>query len=361
MRTNLNRIARRLLAVGSALFLASSCGGKPSPKPAEPAASGTPAAEEPVLNLYTHRHYESDDQLFEAFTKLTGIAIQVTSAGADQLISRIKGEGPDCPADLLVTVDAGRLCRARDLGLLQPVESPALDAAIPAALRDPGHFWFGFTVRARVIAYAKARVQPGQITSYADLADPKWKGRVLVRSGDSLYNQSLVAAMVANEGPEKTAAWVQGLTQNLARKPLGGDRDQVMALAQNLGDVALVNSYYLGQMAQSKDPAERAAFAQVALVFPDQNGRGTHINISGAGVAKYAKHPDNARRVLEFLARPAAQPVFPAPSFEYPIDPQFDTSPLHREWGPYRADTLNLSKLGEHYPAAMAIIEASGW
>ncbi len=361
MRTNLNRIFPRLLLLTAALLLAPSCGKKPDPSAAAPDSSTAPRQEEPVLNLYTHRHYESDDQLFDAFTKQTGIAIQVTSASADQLISRIKGEGEDCPADLLVTVDAGRLCRARDLGLLRPVDSPALLAAIPPALRDPAGYWFGFTVRARVIAYATARVQPGQIKTYADLAAPQWKGRVLVRSGDSLYNQSLVAAMVANEGPEKTTAWVQGLTQNLARKPLGGDRDQIMALAQGLGDVALVNSYYLGQMAQSKDPAERAAFAQVALVFPDQDGRGTHINISGAGVATHAKHPDNARKFLEFLASPAAQQVFPATSFEYPINPTFDTSPLHRAWGPYRPDSLNLSKLGENYPAAMAIIEASGW
>ncbi|MDB6071860.1 MAG: Fe(3+) transporter substrate-binding protein, partial [Verrucomicrobiales bacterium] len=283
------------------------------------------------------------------------------SASADQLISRIKGEGAESPADLLITVDAGRLCRAKDLGLLQPVTSDILTKEIPPALRDPEGHWFGFTVRARVIAYNKERVKPGDILSYADLADPRWKGKVLVRSGDSLYNQSLVAAMVANEGSEKTTAWVKGLTDNLARKPLGGDRDQVLAMAQNLGDIALVNSYYLGQMANSKDPAEREAYQKTGIIFPDQNGRGTHINLSGAGIAKYAKHPGNARKFLEFLASDEAQKVFPSTSFEYPVDLDHDTSPLHKEWGAFKADSLNLAKLGENYKAAIAIIEAAGW
>lgn len=367
MRTNLNRnILPILLAVAlPACFTA--CGDKPTVSGGAPssASAGSPtspaAAEEPVLNIYTHRHYESDDLLFDLFKKQTGIAIQVTSASADQLISRIKGEGAESPADLLITVDAGRLCRAQELGLLQQVNSPILDTAIPAALRDPAGYWFGFTVRARIIAYSKERVKADEIKTYADLADPKWKGRVLVRSGDSIYNQSLVSAMVANEGKVKAAAWVQGLTANFARKPLGGDRDQVLAIAQNLGDVALLNSYYLGQMANSKDPAEREAYQKVGLIFPDQAGRGTHINLSGAGVAKFAKHPANARKFLEFLASPEAQKVFPATSFEYPVDIAHDTSPLHKEWGPFKTDPLNLAKLGENYKAAIAIIEAAGW
>ena len=365
MRTNLNRIIRHLLLPLSAFAFLASCGEKPAPPVASTSSTSSatdPAAmEEPVLNIYTHRHYESDDLLFDLFKKQTGIAIQVTSANADQLISRIKGEGAESPADLLITVDAGRLCRAQELGLLQPLRSPALEAAIPAPLREPAGHWFGFTVRARIIAYSKERVKPDEIKSYADLADPKWKGRVLVRSGDSIYNQSLVAAMVANEGPEKTEAWVKGFTANFARKPLGGDRDQVLAVAQNLGDVAVLNSYYLGQMANSKDPAEREAYSKIGLIFPDQEGRGTHINLSGAGIAKHAKHPNNARKFLEFLASAEAQKVFPATSYEYPVDLTHDTSPLHKEWGSFKTDPLNLAKLGENYKAAIAIIEASGW
>lgn len=368
MRTNLNYAFRHLFLSVCAVTVLSSCGEKPStvapaaaPDQARAAEAAAAVVEAPILNLYTARHYEGDDLIFEAFKKKTGIEVKVTSATADQIISRLKGEGKESPADLLITVDAGRLCRAAELGLLQPVKSAVLDAALPAALKDPAGLWYGFTIRARVIAYSKERVQPGAIKTYADLADPKWKGKVLIRSGDSIYNQSLVAAMVANEGREKAAQWVQGLTANFARKPLGGDRDQVLAIAQNLGDVAVLNSYYLGQMANSKDPAEREAFSKVAILFPDQEGRGTHINISGAGIVKYAQHPGNALQFLEFLASEEAQKIFPASSFEYPVDPKNDPSPLHKEWGTFKADPLNLAKLGEHYKTALAIIAASGW
>lgn len=368
MRTNLNRIIWSSFVAPVACFFLAACGEKsgniagtaPSPDPGS-AATGNAPLEEPILNLYTARHYEGDEVLYAAFKQQTGIEVKETSASADQIISRLKGEGAESPADLLITVDAGRLCRAHELGLLQPVSSPTLEAAIPAALREPAGHWFGFTVRARVIVYSKERVKPGEIRSYADLADPKWKGRLLIRSGDSIYNQSLVAAMVANEGAEKTESWVKGLAANFARKPLGGDRDQVLAVAQNLGDIAVLNSYYLGQMANSKDPAEREAYSKVALVFPDQDGRGTHINLSGAGIAKHAKHPGNARKFLEFLASPEAQKVFPATSFEYPVNLSGDTSPLHQEWGSFKTDSLNLAKLGENYKAAIAIIEAAGW
>lgn len=370
MRPNLNRTLLRCLLLPTALVSLVSCGEKAATPPSAASPGATPAAaapgtvapqEEPVLNLYTHRHYESDDKLFDLFKQKTGITVQVTSASADQLISRIKGEGDESPADLLVTVDAGRLCRAKELGLLQPLKSPVLEKEIPAPLRDPEGYWFGFTVRARVIVYSKDRVKAGDITTYADLADPKWKGKVLIRQGDHIYNQSLVASMVANEGAEKTTAWVKGLVDNFARKPVGGDRDQVLAISQNLGDVAVINSYYLGQMANSKEPAEREAFSKVALVLPDQNGRGTHVNISGAGIAKYSKHPGNAQKFLEFLTGEEAQSVFPATSFEYPVDLTHDTSPLHKEWGEFKTDPLNLSKLGENYKTAIGIIEAAGW
>jgi iron(III) transport system substrate-binding protein len=365
MRPNLNRITRPFLLSVSLAALLASLGNSASAQ-TPPSAAGTPSltaavAEEPVLNLYTARHYEGDELLYEAFKKKTGIEVRETSASADQIISRMKGEGAEGPADLLITVDAGRLCRAAELGLLQPVKSATLEAALPAAVRDPAGLWFGFAVRARVIVYSKERVQPGAIKNYADLADPKWKGKVLVRSGDSIYNQSLVASMVANEGAAKTTQWVEGLTGNFARKPLGGDRDQVLAIAQNLGDVAVLNSYYLGQMANSKDPAEREAYSKVAIVFPDQAGRGTHINISGGGISKYAKHPGNALKFLEFLASEEAQKIFPATSYEYPVDLKNDPSPLHKEWGNYKSDPLNLAKLGENYKTALAIIEDSGW
>lgn len=319
------------------------------------------AAEDPVLNIYSHRHYESDDHLFELFKKQTGITVNVTQATADQLIARLRGEGKDTDADLLVTVDAGRLSNAKSLDLLQPVDSPVLKEKIPSNLRDPENFWFGFTVRSRVIVYSKDRVKPGEVKTYEDLAEPKWKGRLLIRSGESVYNQSLVASLIANDGKAKAMAWVKAVGENLAREPLGGDREQVTAIAQNLGDVALVNSYYLGQMSTSKDPAERKAFSKVTLVFPNQADRGAHINISGGGIAKYAKHPDNARKFLEFLASDEAQKVFPAETFEYPIDLSHDTSELHKAWGPFKQDPLNLSELGKNHKMAVVLLEGGGW
>ncbi|MES2708135.1 MAG: Fe(3+) ABC transporter substrate-binding protein [Verrucomicrobiota bacterium] len=348
MRPNLNNRLRPLARL--ALFFSVLCAALPAF-----------AAEEPVLNLYSHRHYESDDQLFETFKKKTGITVNVTQATADQLIARLRGEGKDTSADLLVTVDAGRLANAKSLELLQPVDSPVLKKEIPANLRDPENYWFGFTVRSRVIVYSKDRVKPGEVKTYADLADPKWKGKLLIRSGESVYNQSLVASLIANDGAAKAAAWVAAVGENLARKPLGGDREQVSAIARNLGDVALVNSYYLGQMSVSKDPAEREAFSKVTIVFPNQADRGAHINISGAGIAKYAKHPENARKFLEFLASDEAQKVFPAETFEYPVDLSHDTSPLHKTWGPFKADPLNLGELGKNHKAAVMLLEEGGW
>ncbi len=325
------------------------------------AVSGARAAEEPVVNLYSHRHYESDDLLFERFEKETGIKVKVTQATADQLISRIKGEGEKTAADLLVTVDAGRLCKAKDLGLLRPLKSEALEKAIPAHLRDPEGAWFGFTVRARVIVYSKDRVKADEIKTYEDLADPKWKGRVLIRAGDSIYNQSLLASLIANDGEEKAEAWAKGVAANFARKPLGGDRDQVKAIADKLGDVAVVNTYYLGQMSVSKDPAEREAFAKVGILFPNQADRGAHINISGAGITKHAKHPENARKFLEFLAADEAQKVFPATTFEYPVHAGGEVPPLLKEWGEFKADKLNLSELGKNNTRAIEIFEETGW
>jgi iron(III) transport system substrate-binding protein len=350
MRPILNNRLRPLARL-AALFSAVFCAALPAAR----------AAEEPVLNIYSHRHYESDDQLFETFKKKTGISVNVTQATADQLISRLRGEGKDTEADLLVTVDAGRLANAKSLDLLQPVDSPILKEKIPANLRDPENFWFGFTVRSRVIVYSKDRVKPGEIKTFEDLADPKWKGRLLVRSGESVYNQSLVASLIANDGAAKASAWVEGVGANLARKPLGGDREQVSAIAQKLGDVALVNSYYLGQMSVSKDPAEREAFSKVAIVFPNQEGRGAHINISGGGIAKYAKHPENARKFLEFLASDEAQKVFPVETFEYPVDLDHDTSDLHKTWGKFKADALNLGELGKNHKAAVVMLEEGGW
>jgi iron(III) transport system substrate-binding protein len=324
-------------------------------------ASLLPAAEEKVLHVYTHRHYASDELLHAAFTKATGIEVKVTAASADQLISRLEGEGADTKADVLITVDAGRLVKAKSIGVLQPAASPLLAERVPAAWRDPENHWFTFAMRSRIIVTAKDRVPADAIKTYADLADPKWRGKLLMRAADNNYNISLLASVIAHEGEEKAIAWTKGIGANLARKPIGGDREQVVALSKGLGDVAVVNSYYLGQMSESKDQAERDAFASVRVIFPDQDGRGAHMNVSGGGITKHAKHPENARRFLEFLVSAEAQKAFPATSFEFPVAAEVPLCPLLASWGPFKRDALSLADLAGRYQDAVRVIEDHGW
>src|SRR5690554_1431077 len=237
-----------------------------------------------VVNVYTHRHYAVDQGIFAEFTDETGINVNVINASADELIQRMETEGENSPADLLITVDAGRLNRAHDKGLLQAFDSSFLTSVVPAQYRQPEGYWYGMTTRARIIAYAKDRVNPEEINDYADLADPKWKGRVLVRSSDNVYNQSLLASVVAAEGEEQATAWANGVVANLARAPKGSDRDQVKAIAGGEGDLTVVNTYYIGQLLNSDNEEERKAGAAVGIVFPNQGNRGTHVNVSGFGV-----------------------------------------------------------------------------
>lgn len=313
------------------------------------------------LTLYSHRHYESDDALFAAFTKQTGIKINVVKAGADELIERLKAEGANTPADILITADAGRLVRAEKEGLLQPVQSKSLEDRIPASLRDPEGHWFGFTKRARVIIYAKDRVKPSDLSTYEDLADGKWRGRILARSSANIYNQSLLAAMIAHHGQAKAQEWARAVRGNMARPPQGSDRDQLRAVAAGLGDVAIVNTYYFGLLVNSTEAADRAAAAKLAVFFPNQNDRGTHVNISGAGVTKASKNREAAVKLLEFLASDEAQKVFPIETSEYPAVPSAEWSALQKSWGQFKEDTLNLSVLGELNEEAVRTFNRAGW
>ncbi len=321
--------------------------------------SSLPAQE--ALTLYSHRHYAADDALLAKFTAETGIRVNVVKAGADELIERLKAEGPDSPADILITADAGRLVAAKNQGLLRPVDSPLLRERIPAAYRDPGHHWFGFTLRARVLVYAPDRVSPQELSTYADLAHPKWRGRLLCRSSANIYNQSLLAALIAHEGEDKAREWARRVRENFARPPQGGDRDQITAVARGLGDVAIVNTYYLGLMLESSDPAERADAAKVAVFHPDQDGRGVHVNISGAAVLKSCDSPDAARRLLEFLASEEAQASFPLATQEYPVVKDIPLSDIQKSWGAFTPDPLNLSQLGELNPRAVRLFNLAGW
>ena len=321
-------------------------------------ASASFAAE---VNLYSSRHYDSDQKLYGEFTAQTAIKVNVVQAKANALLERLKREGRNSPADLLITVDAGNLGRAQAAGLLQPVASKVLEAAIPASFRESGGHWFGLTMRARVIMYHKDRVKPSELSTYEALADPRWKGRILIRSSNNIYNQSLVASLLATNGVEANEAWARGVVANMARKPKGGDRDQIRAVGAGEGDIAIANTYYLGRLVASKRPRDRKLTAKIGVFFPNQEGRGAHVNISGAGVTRYARNKANAVRLLEFLVSPEAQKVFAEADYEYPVRSGVAQSAIVDAWGRFKADSLNVGKLSEFNGEAVRLMDRAGW
>lgn len=312
-----------------------------------------------VVNVYSARKEVLIRPLLDRFTEQTGIQVNMLSADAGALLSRLRSEGRNTPADVLLTVDAGNLHRARQAEVLQPIDSQVLERHVPASFRDPEGYWFGLSERARVIFRSKARTEAGAITRYEDLADPRWRGRVCIRSSDNIYNQSLVASLIAHRGVEATEEWAEGLVANMARPPQGGDRDQIKAVAAGQCDIAVANTYYYGRMLEDDD--SRAAAEQVAPVWPNQQGRGAHVNVSGAGVTKHAGNVDNARRLLEFLVSPEAQRWYAEANFEYPVREGVGVSPILREFGEFTADDLNLSQLGVHNDEAVRLMDRAGW
>jgi iron(III) transport system substrate-binding protein len=314
-----------------------------------------------VVNVYSHRHYDIDRQLFDRFTQETGIRVNVVSGSADELITRLQTEGASSPADLLITVDAGRLHRARERGLLQAVESEVLRANVPDRYRDPDGYWYGLTVRARILVYSRARVTPSEIPTYEVLAEPAWRGRVLVRSSENVYNQSLLASMLAQQGEAASLAWAQGIARNLARSPSGGDTDQVKAVAAGVGDVAISNTYYVAKLASSEDAEEQRVYSQVGVVFPNQGDRGTHINVSGAGVTAHAPNRANAIRLMEFLVGDEAQRLYAEGNQEYPVKPGVPVSDVLASWGDYRGEEISMPRLGELNTQAVMLLDRSGW
>ncbi|MDR1394619.1 MAG: extracellular solute-binding protein, partial [Deltaproteobacteria bacterium] len=260
-----------------------------------------PAAAQEAVNLYTARQYETDQILYDLFEKQTGIKVNVTSGSAKELIERIKQEGQSSPADLFLTVDGGILSTAKEAGILAPVSSETVLANVPASRRDKDNQWIGLSTRARVIVYSKDRVKKEDLSTYEDLADPKWKGRILARPSSALYDQSLLASLIAIDGEVKAGDWVKGFAANFARPPKGNDRSQAKDIAAGLGDAALMNTYYIGQMLSSKDPEEVRAAEAVAVFFPGQAAGGTHINISGAGLVKSGPNKANALKFMEFM------------------------------------------------------------
>ncbi|MDA8229216.1 MAG: Fe(3+) ABC transporter substrate-binding protein [Desulfitobacterium hafniense] len=326
---------------------------------ASPQQGGTSQSQ--VVNVYSDRNYDTDKKLFESFTKETGIKVNLVEGKSDELIERLAREGKDTQADLLVTADVGRLFRAKDQGLLQTATSDKLFKNVPENLRDKDNQWFGLTVRARVLVYSKDRVKPEQLSTYEDLTDPKWKGKILVRSSSSVYNQSLLASFIAVNGEDKAKAWAKGIVDNLARDPKGADRDQAKAVIAGEGDIAIMNTYYLGLMLNSADPEEVKVAKQLGVFFPNQNTTGTHINVSGVGVTKAAKNKDNAIKLIEFLSSDKAQKEFAEANFEYPANPTVQPSDLLKSWGTFKPQSINLTKLGENNKKAVEIMNQVGW
>ena len=319
------------------------------------------ASQDAVVNVYSARHYDSDELLYDRFEELTGIEVNVIEGDSDELIARMTSEGANSPADVFITVDAGRLWRAESAGLLQAVSSPVLDATIPASLRHPDGLWFGLTQRVRAVVYNRDAVDPAEITTYEDLADPRWRGRLCIRSSSNIYNQSLVASLIASNGAEAAEAWANGIVENMARPPQGGDTDQIRAVAAGLCDIAVVNHYYLARLAASDDADDVAVADAVGFAFPNQDGRGAHVNVSGAAVVATAPHRANAIRFIEYLTAPAAQRVFAAGNNEYPAAPGVEATDVVRAFGAFTTDAINVSVYGENNPEAVRIMDRAGW
>ncbi|WLV24174.1 Fe(3+) ABC transporter substrate-binding protein [Aciduricibacillus chroicocephali] len=350
-----------ILAIITLLAL-SACGGNNDDSASKDKDStGIKKEESKELNLYTGRHYDTDQQLYDRFTKKTGIKVNVIAAKDDELIARLEREGKASEADVFVTADAGRLARAKDKGLLQSFKSKTLEQNVPDKYRDDDGAWYGLTKRARVIAYDKERVKPEDIKEYDVLATDKFKGKVLIRSSDNIYNQSLVASFIALNGKDEAKKWAEGIVANMARAPKGGDRDQAVAVAAGEGDVAVMNSYYFGQMLNSEEEEEKKAAEKLAIVFPNQDTTGTHVNISGAGIAAGSKNKENAIKFIEFLSEPEQQEQFSATNFEYPVNKDAKTSDLLKSWGDFKEQDIDLTQLGENNEEAIKIMNEVGW
>lgn len=318
------------------------------------------AQEEQEVNIYSERHYQTDEKLYQGFTKATGIEINRLEGSSDALIERIKAEGENSPADVLITVDVGRLWRADQAGLFQPIESEVLNDRIPENLRHPDNQWFAFSTRARLIYYDKESIEEGAIQEYEDLADPKWKGKICIRSSENVYNQSLLGSLIAAHGEEEAQEWAEGVVANFAREPQGGDTDQIEAVAAGECDIAVANSYYFVRLITDSDEGKEIA-EKVGVVFPNQDDRGTHINVSGAGVLKHAPHKEAAVKFLEYLASDEAQRYFADGNNEYPVVDGVAPNSALQSLGEFEADTINVAVYGENQPKAQKIFDRSGW
>nr|WP_298929737.1 Fe(3+) ABC transporter substrate-binding protein [uncultured Erythrobacter sp.] len=328
-----------------------------------------PSAEEGVtraeglsgeVNLYSSRHYDTDLALYEDFTEQTGVKVNLIEADADALIERIQSESEFTQADLLITVDAGRLWRAEEAGVLAPVNSEVLAERLPAYLRHPDGLWFGLSTRARVIIYDKAQGEPAGLENYADLADPAYRGDICIRSSSNIYNISLLSSIIANDGADAAEAWATGVVANFARDPQGNDTAQIESVAAGECRIAVVNTYYLARFAGGDDE-QKALFDKLGVIFPDQDGNGTHINVSGAGLVKGAPNEANAIAFLEYLTSESAQRYFADGNNEYPAVDGLDANSAVEALGPFKPDTLNAAQIGSNQAQAVQIFDRAGW
>ena len=317
------------------------------------------AAEE--VNVYSARKTQLIKPLLDEFTKQSGIEVNLITSKADALLKKLELEGAQSPADILITTDAGRLHRAKEADVLQAAIDAELLNKVPANLKDADGKWLGLTTRSRVIVYAKDRVDPSELSTYEALTDKKWKKRICIRSSNNIYNQSLVASMIAHQGEEKTQQWATDFVKNFARKPKGGDRDQIKAVAAGQCDLAVVNTYYLGQMINGKDDAQKAAADKVAVFWPNQNDRGAHVNVSGVAITKSSKNVENANKLIAFLLSNQSQQWYAEANNEYPALNGVESSDTLKSWGEFKSDDLNLTKLGDLNSTAVKIMDRAGW
>jgi iron(III) transport system substrate-binding protein len=324
------------------------------------AAFAAPARAEGEVNIYSSRHYDTDERLYSDFTEATGIKINLIEGKEDELIERMKAEAANSPADVFITADAGRLWRADQAGLLSAVESEVLNERVPESLRHPEGHWFGISKRARVIFYDKDKVsEPPQ--TYAALADPKYKGLLCARSSSNIYMLSLLGAYIAHNGDEAAKAWAQGLKDNLARDPQGGDTDQLRGIVSGECGIAIANTYYFARGIAGQVDGLTEGIDKIGVVFPDQDGNGTHVNISGAGVTAHAPNRDNAVKLLEYFTSDSAQAYFANGNNEYPVVDGVAASSVVEGLGSFKADTLNLNELGKNQARAQEIYNEVGY
>ncbi|MDH5485548.1 MAG: Fe(3+) ABC transporter substrate-binding protein [Gammaproteobacteria bacterium] len=321
-------------------------------------ASAAPVSE---ITLYSARKEALIQPLLTQFTQQTGISVNLLTAKADALLKRLSSEGMNSPADILLTTDAGRLYRAKAAGVTQAFDSSLLHSLIPASYRDPENHWYGLSLRFRPILYVKGKLDPAELSTYEALADSKWKHRICIRSSGNIYNQSLVASLIASNGTAATEQWAKSLVANLARPPKGGDRDQIKAAAAGQCDIAIANTYYLAGMLNSGQPDQVAAAKKMAVFWPNQAGRGAHVNISGAALTKASKNRANAIKLIEFLASDASQQWYAETNGEYPVRRDIPVSATLKNWGEFKTDDLNLSQLGTLNGEALMLMDRAGW